>query len=71
MSTEKSYTIDEFCDVERFSRAMLYKLWSQGKGPRWFFVGTHRRISHEARVGWRGKLEAEIASNNGTPPEVA
>jgi hypothetical protein len=71
MSTEdQSYTINEFCAAERLSRAMLYKLWAEGKGPRWFNVGTHRRISHEARVAWRRQLEA-ATSNNGTPPEVA
>ena len=65
MTAEQSYKIDEFCAVERLSRAMLYKLWAQGKGPRWFQVGNRRHISHEARVEWRRKLEAEAEGSNG------
>ena len=50
MTTEASYTIDEFCAAERISRGFLYKLWSKGKGPRFYYVGTVRRISHEAQT---------------------
>jgi hypothetical protein len=46
MSNDQSYTIAEFCQAERISRAMLYKLWAEGKGPRWFCIGTAKRISH-------------------------
>jgi hypothetical protein len=59
---QSTYTVDEFCKAERISRAMLYKLWSQGRGPRYYMVGSVRRISHEARIEWRQKLEA---SGNG------
>ena len=59
MPADQSYTIAEFCQAERMSRAMLYKLWAQGKGPRFFYVGNSRRISHEARIEWRQRLEAE------------
>ena len=37
---------------------MIYKLWSEGKGPRFYYVGTVRRISHEARLEWQRQLEA-------------
>jgi hypothetical protein len=56
---DPSYTVDEFCDAERISRSMLYKLWSQGKGPRFFMVGTVRRITEQARREWQQRLEAE------------
>jgi hypothetical protein len=59
MLTDQSYTINEFCQAERISRAMLYKLWAEGNGPKFFYVGTSRRISHEARIEWRQRLEAE------------
>ena len=62
MSTEPSYTIDELCEAERISRAFLYKLWSQGKGPRFYYVGTVRRISHEARLEWHRQFEAAAKS---------
>ena len=58
---DQSYTIDEFAKAERLSRSMLYKLWSQGQGPRFYYVGTVRRISHEARTEWHERLEAEAA----------
>ena len=62
MSDDLSYTIAEFCQKERLSRAMLYKLWDANNGPRFFYVGTSRRISHQARIDWREALEA-VAAN--------
>lgn len=59
---DPSYTITEFCAAERISRAMLYKLWAEDKGPRWFCIGSHRRISHEARIEWRRERESEAAA---------
>ena len=44
MSEFQSYTVDEFAASERMSRSMVYKLWKQGKGPRFYMVGTVRRI---------------------------
>ena len=63
MSTEASYRIDEFCKAERISRAMLYKLWSQQKGPRFYYVGSVRRISHEARLEWQQRFEVAADSS--------
>ena len=63
--TDESLTIAEFCAAEKISRSMLAKLWSQGKGPRWFHVGTKRLISHEARQEWRRAREAEAAAAEG------
>jgi hypothetical protein len=59
--SDPSLTPKEFCAAEKISRSMLYKLWGQGKGPRWFYVGTTRRISHEARQEWRRAGEAAAA----------
>jgi hypothetical protein len=58
MIFDRSYTIRDFCEAERISRGGLYKLWERNEGPRWFYVGARRHISHEARVEWRQKLEA-------------
>jgi hypothetical protein len=52
------YTVKEFCEAERISRGFLYKLWTQGKGPESYRIGAARRITHEARIEWRQKLEA-------------
>ena len=60
--TAPSYTIGEFCIAERISRPMYYKLKHAGKGPREMQVGTHKRISPEARVEWQREREAEAAA---------
>ena len=58
MANNSSYTVDEFCEAERLSRSMLYKLWGLGEGPRFYYVGNVRRISHEARLEWQRQMEA-------------
>lgn len=58
---DASLTIAEFCAAEKVSRSKLYLMWAEGKGPRWFMIGTTRRISAEARRDWRRALEAEAA----------
>ena len=63
MSTEKSYTVATFCAAEDMSRSMLYKLWSQGHGPRFYYVGTVRRITEEMRREWQRKFEAEASKS--------
>ena len=62
MTAHQSYTVDEFAKAERLSRSMIYKLWSQGQGPRFYMVGSVRRISHEARIEWQGQLEEAAAA---------
>ena len=61
MSEFQSYTVDAFAASERMSRSMVYKLWKQGKGPRFYMVGTVRRISHQARIDWQREREADSA----------
>jgi hypothetical protein len=56
--SDQSYTVKSFCEAERISRAMLYRLWAHGQGPRFYMVGTVRRISPEARVEWQREREA-------------
>jgi hypothetical protein len=53
-----AYTIDEFCHAHRMGRATLYELWKRGIGPRYFLVGSHRRISVEAAAAYRAAREA-------------
>jgi hypothetical protein len=59
---DRSYTVNEFCAVERISRSQLYEDWKADKGPRFYWNGKHRRISHEARLEWRRRREAEAAA---------
>lgn len=61
MTDTSTYTIDEFCAAERISRSHLYGLWREGKGPRFYRVGSHRRISAQARLDWQREREAEAS----------
>ena len=54
-----TYTVKEFCAVERISKPHLYVLWRQGKGPRFYRVGSHRRITEDARRDWQREREDE------------
>jgi hypothetical protein len=53
-----AYTVAEFCQAHRIGRATLYNLWARNLGPRFFLIGTHRRISIEAAADWRADCEA-------------
>jgi hypothetical protein len=55
---EPSYTVDEFCTVERISRVKLYGFWKSGHGPRYYSNGRCRRITHTARLEWQRQMEA-------------
>jgi hypothetical protein len=58
LSPDESLTIIEFCKAERISRTLLYRAWREGWGPRFHLVGSHKRISPEARREWRQDREA-------------
>ncbi len=68
---EPTYTPGEFCAAERISRTKLYQLWREGRGPRFYFNGTRRRITHRARLDFQREREAETArlSDAATPGE--
>ena len=55
--TRQAYTVEEFCEAHRISRAMFYVLQSQGKGPRIMKVGRRTLISGEAAQEWRSSME--------------
>lgn len=56
--TRQAYTVEEFCESHRISRAMFYILQSQGKGPRIMKVGRRTLISEEAAKEWRARMES-------------
>jgi hypothetical protein len=62
-SEMQSYSVDSFCAAEDISRSMLYKLWAAGLGPRFYLVGSVRRISHEARIEWQQRMEAAASES--------
>jgi hypothetical protein len=53
-----AHSIYEFCGAHRISRGTLYKLWREGKGPRFIRAGGRRLISQEAAADWRRASEA-------------
>ncbi len=56
---QASYTLDEWCDRRRISRAMFYKMDAQGKAPQTHYAGTKRLVSDEADAAWIRAREAE------------
>jgi hypothetical protein len=52
------FTIAEFCDAHRISRAKLYQLWKAGIGPRVLRVDSKVLITFEAAADWRREREA-------------
>ena len=57
-----SLTISEFCHAEKICRATFYNLKKLGRAPRLMKVGSHYRISPQARVDWRRAREADAAA---------
>lgn len=49
----RCYTIKEFCESHRISRAFFYKLSGESLAPKSFHVGNRRLISEEAASEWR------------------
>ena len=52
LDAEQSFTINEFCQLERICRATYYNLRRAGLGPDEILVGSHRRITAAARRRW-------------------
>ena len=57
-----SFTVSEWCQHRRISRAMLYKLMGEGLGPATYLVGKRRYVSPEADAAWLASREAEAAA---------
>jgi hypothetical protein len=38
---------------------MLYRAWAEGWGPKFYWVGASRRITHSSRLEWQREREAE------------
>jgi hypothetical protein len=59
---QASYTIDEWCDRRRISRAMFYRLKNLKLAPRIHYAGAKPIISDEADREWLAAREAEAAA---------
>lgn len=58
-----AYTIPGFCDDHHLSKAFLYKLIKDGKGPRLMKIGRRTLISAEAAAAWRAQMESETCQS--------
>ena len=56
-----AYSISGFCADHHLSKAFLYKLIKEGKGPRLMKIGRRTLISAEAAADWRAQMEAQTA----------
>ena len=56
--TMLAFTVPEFCEAHRISRALFYILARDGRGPRVMKAGRRTLISAEAAGEWRRKMEA-------------
>lgn len=60
MTHKHGFTIQEFCEAHGgISRVLLYRLWSEGRGPRVIRLGRRVIISEEAAADWRKQMEKE------------
>ena len=51
------FTVNEFCEAHRVSRARFYTMLSEGIGPRVMKVGGRTLVSSEAAQDWRRRME--------------
>lgn len=52
-----AYSVEEFCDAHRISRATFYNLLSGGQGPRVMKCGRRTLIARESAEAWRRQME--------------
>jgi predicted DNA-binding transcriptional regulator AlpA len=55
------FSIATFCKAYGISRALFYKLQSQGRAPRTFNVGRRVLISKDAAQAWLSEMEGTAA----------
>lgn len=55
-----AFTIDEFAEAYRLSRATIYNLWRDGAGPAKMRVRGRVLISRDAAESWRRQVETSV-----------
>lgn len=56
-----AYTVPEFCNAHRISRALLYVMLRDGRGPRLLKAGHRTLITLDSAAEWRHRMEAASA----------
>jgi excisionase family DNA binding protein len=57
-----AFTVDEFAEAFRVSRATVYNLWRAGHGPTKMRVRGRVLISRDAAEAWRRQIESHTAA---------
>jgi excisionase family DNA binding protein len=57
-AAREAFTVDEFAEAFRLSRATVYNMWRDGSGPAKMRVRGRVLISREAAENWRRQVEA-------------
>ena len=52
-----AFSVPEFCEAHRISRAMFYILAREGRAPAIIKAGRRTLISTEAAAAWRRRME--------------
>jgi excisionase family DNA binding protein len=58
----QAFTVDEFAEAFRVSRATVYNMWRDGAGPARMRVRGRVLISRTAAEKWRQQVEAQLAA---------
>ena len=56
-----AFTVAEFCEAHRISRALFYLLLRENNGPRLLKAGRRTLVTVDAAAEWRQKMEAASA----------
>ena len=56
---QATYTVPEYCLIEKVSRSKVYQEWALGGGVEFFKRGRRILITNEARLRYRAQLERE------------
>jgi len=58
----QAFTVDEFAEAFRLSRATVYNMWRDGAGPAKMRVRGRVLISRAAAEKWRQQVESQPAA---------
>ena len=65
MTRPQAFTIPRFTHEYGISRSLLYKLWSEDRGPRRITVGTRVLIPSDAADAWFQSLKDGSSNDTG------
>jgi len=61
---KQCFTVNEFCESHRISRARFYEMLREGVGPKVMKCGSRTLVSVEAAADWRRRMESAAAESS-------